>query len=608
MAVALRNTCWSLLALLAWFTPARAQDATLEPPASEAAPGVDAVPPPASVPLWPGLDHPQAIVRQRAVVELGRAPQPAQVAHLARLLREDPAAEVRARAAWALGEANALDAEPALIDGLRQDTSRRVRRACALALGELDTVRAHAALAAALEDEDARVAAAAVEGLARSADPAMERVLRRAAALEDPLPSLTARRALARLERNRARSRRPSRAAPQETARKPAAPPRDWRAAYAPCRDGAVPPDCIWTRNRSDRVKADALFVGGGTGLGALGGLFFMDAVRPYRRGVRVTPERTTFSDNTSSPLERSLFGALGAGVGLAAAGSYALLDDLTLSRVGLIGLLTAQGVGMGAGLALAFNAPRNVALLEMGALGATAALAGTLLTSLPGDVGYGDVAFVVGNAALGFGLGALLTIMVIPAGVGRDRGKEGYVVDVADLLYLPTDIYRLPWGPMGRVELGLAGGLLTSGLTTEMSLLAVPVLEVGVSRMLKTVGAATLAAMVVGLPVAVLLPPLPAPLPTPDRFAAGLAVLSGATAGLTVFALSSNEDELGPLIAWGSPRARPAAANVKDRTPPPAVTLGPPSVGILAPPPVALAAGTNSGAGLYLGLVNARF
>jgi hypothetical protein len=74
---------------------------------------------------------------------------------------------------------------------------------------------------------------------------------------------------------------------------------------------------------------------------------------------------------------------------------------------------------------------------------------------------------------------------------------------------------------------------------------------------------------------------------------------LAGAATGAAVFALSSNDDEIGPFIAFESLRKRKAS--------PAPITLSAPQVSVMPPLPVAAPSG-KSGAGVYLGLVNARF
>lgn len=544
------------------------------------------VPPPS--PTMAALRSGAASARMRAVVALTRAGDHAAVPELVDLLATDPDAEVRARAAWALGELHAADAEAALLRALREDPARRVKRAAALSLGTLDTARGRAALTAALQDDDRQVAAAAVDAMARSHAPGAQAWLERAAADWRPLVQLTARRALAR--------RRVEEPASQARRATPAWPVPAARA----CRGDERPPDCAWRPRGAGVPRADPLFIGSGALLGGLAGAFLPDAVRPYRRGTVMTPLRSAPADNTPSALERAIAGAVGAAAGASAAAAWTLVDDVSLTRVGLVGLLTAEAVGLGAAVALGTAASRQPAAGAMLALGGAGAVGATLLTWPMRDLAFGDVAAVGAAGALGFASGFLGALVVVPAGAGRQRGREGFVVDIADLVALDRDVYRLPWGAVGRLQLAAASGLVGAAASSGGALLLRPLVEVGVTRMLLTVGAAALAAGVVALPLLLWMPVPPSPLPTPDRFAAGTALLAGAGAGTAAFVLAPNDDGQRPLLGLEFPRlARRGGAR-------PAVALRPPTAAVL--PPVPTATGALSSPGLWLGLVDARF
>ncbi|MEW5848881.1 MAG: HEAT repeat domain-containing protein [Myxococcota bacterium] len=553
---------------------------------------------------YPGLSSEDASVRLLEASRLGRIRDPAAAEALLAVLVEDPDPEVRARAAWALGRIRHEPAVPQLAAALAGDSSRRVRRAAALALGDIGTMDARKALVARVQDEDSRVAAAAIEGLGRTGSAEVRAPLLDAARDPRALVSLTAKRTLATLPKP----------APATTARVPLA---DVCGRMRPdVLWWTQPQDCTWRRDVSDGAWGDPFLVLTGAVLGGAGGALALDAVRPGRTGVRVTPKRSTVADNSAAPLERAILGAIGGSMGAGTALAWTLIDDVTMSRAGLIAFLAAQGVGTGAGLALSMSMPRNAAVGTMLLTGTFATVAATLVTWVPGDFSYGDVAWVWTSAALGAGLGTLAMLTVIPSRVGRQRGREGYVHDLgADLFpgLISESPFVLPWGEVGRLELALGAGLLTSGVTTLLSVATIPFYEVGITRALATLGAAMLGAMATSALVAApafLLGDPPAPPgsggapPTPERVGTGLAILGGAAAGAVAFALWPNDPGQGPLVVFERPRSSRSA---RARRPQGPLTLTPPTVAVMPPLP-ALGSEGPSGAGVYVGLINARY
>jgi hypothetical protein len=523
-------------------------------------------------------------VRLAHVVKLGRERDGAAGPALVRVLVDDPSPEVRARAAWALGRVAYRQAVPSLRAALAGDQARQVRREAALALGDVGGPEAVDTLAGFVADADDQVAAAAVEGLGRAKPSPVPRALQDATRDARALVSLTAKRTLSLL-----------------------APPGEPRPASRPlvapwCTGAGDPAGCRFRRGRSDGANADGVFVLGSALVGGLAGAWAPDGMRAYRRGVRVTPRRTLLVDNGATPLERAVGGGLGVGAAVAAAGLYTWWDDVTASRAGLVALLAAEGAGMGAALALATARPRHQAVAMVTSAGLLTSLAATALTWVPHDFSYGDVAWVYASAAMGFAVGALSTLALVPTHVGAPRGREGRISDVGDLLGTGSTLLRLPFGEVGRTELVVASGLAGSALAPLLAATTLPLYEVGVGRALKTAGAFVLVATLLAVPPMLLLPEPPAPLPTPERVGAGTAILGGLAAGALTFALSSNDDGQGPLFVVDLPGVSSRTASRGGR---PAVVLGAPSLAV-APPSRVL--GGEDGGGVYLGLVNARF
>jgi len=542
---------------------------------------------------YPALASPDAAARQRDVVALGRRRDVDALGALSTVLSIDLEPEVRARAAWALGRLGDPAASPALVMAAREEGSRRVRRAATLALATASDDAGKAALLELVQDKDSQVAGAACEALGSVDTEASRAALLKASEDRRPLVALTARRALARLPRSGGEPASATGATPQLTPPKLAAPRSGgW------CTDGRTPPDCTYKRDRSDGASGRGVFILGGGVLGGLGGAFALDALRPYRQGVRVNPKRTLPADNAPSPLERAILGSMGAAVGAGTAAAWTLIDDVTMARASLIGLMALEGAAVGAASSIAFARPRNAVLLSSLGLGIAGAIGATAATFIPHDFGYGDVAFVWVNATLGFGAGALLMVALIPTGVGQDRGHLGYVRDIGDL-FGGAQVFALPWGQVGRLDLIVASGLASSAVAALLTAVTLPLYEVGVTRALKTLGAAMLAAALVGIPPALLLPTPPLRLPSPERGAAVMAIGAGAVAGGVVFALSSNDDGQGPLIYIDRASLMPSKSKTEKKE---GIALAPPTLGVVPPMP-----GSPNG-GVYLGLVNARF
>lgn len=526
------------------------------------------------------------------VVRPGRRGEAAALPGLLEALRTHGDPEVRARAAWSLGELGSPAAVTPLARALRDDKVRRVRRAAALALGRLDTAEARRALVAALEDPDARVASAAVEALAQSAAPGARTVLMRAAKDPRVLVALTARRALAG-----------SAQTPEDAPT--AVPQKRWQDAFRLCTDGLQPPDCMTRRERGANVRADAFMVLGGTLLGGFGGAFITDVVVPARRGTRFNTITSRQVSNETPPLQRALLAGLGAAAGAAASTLWAMVDDVSPTRAGMVALMAMEGMALGTAASLATNGGRNQLLGSALSLGVVGGVAGAFTTWVPHDFSAGDVTWVLANALMGFGAGVLGALVVIPSGVGRLAGKEGYVTDVGDLVSAQDSVYALPFGPVSRVQLAVATGLVTGVLGASLTYLGVPLYEVGVARAARTAAAALLVGGLIFLPLGLVPFQPPSPLPTTERAGAALALAGGAAAGAVAFAVSPNEDALGPLVDLGAFTG--GRRSKEQRASPPAITLKVPTLGITPPLPLQPGAAAQ-GAGVYVGLLNGSF
>lgn len=586
------------------------------PPRHRRGPDPDSPPPaprtvpPAALPATPPAAEPDpaqgpqpvgeptsADSRARAVMALraGQQRDTQAVPALTQMLEQDPNPEVRIRAAWALGQVGGPDGVAPLVGALRRDPARRVRQEAARSLGLADTPRARSALAAALEDPDALVAATSAQALGGSASPAARRVLAHAAQEPRALVRQAAARALEALPNGASRTAQPQ--------TQPPPPP-------IPCHDENSATPCTPRQTRSAGGPADAAWVAGASIWGGLMGALAPDILRPQRRGFRYTPKATQQVVGAAPPLERAILAALGAGLGAAVGGAYTLVDDLTPTRVGLAGLGVGQGVAAGAASALAFGWQSHQAWGGMLMLGVVGGVAQTAMGALLRDLSESDLVFVMTQGVMAGGAAGLVTLAVVPRGVGRPRGQEGYIQDLGDLWGTDQAVFPLPWGRVHRLALASAAGLAAGSVISALGMALVPFVEPGVGRSLAALAAAALAAGLVYLPLTLVPVQPPAPLPTTDRVGAGLAVAAGMAAGGTALLLYPTEHTfgggwLGLELPW-TPRHRPKA-----NPPTPVVTLAPPTLGLWAPKPVAasqvpLDLGTTPG--LYVGLIQARF
>jgi HEAT repeat protein len=147
--------------------------------------------------LLPLLQESRQELRFAAVEALGQIRAPAAVRPLVEVLR-DPDRNLRRAAAEGLGEIGDPQAVPSLLVAL-QDEHWSVRCAAAAALGRLASPKAVAALIARTDDDDATVRRAAVSALGEIGDPRSAACL--AAALADPALQAAGREALRRLGR-----------------------------------------------------------------------------------------------------------------------------------------------------------------------------------------------------------------------------------------------------------------------------------------------------------------------------------------------------------------------------------------------------------------------
>ncbi|WP_228369183.1 HEAT repeat domain-containing protein [Candidatus Nitrososphaera gargensis] len=112
------------------------------------------------------LDHPDSVVRTRAVCILADIAGENAVSPIGKVLKEDKNALVRHEAAFSLGQLGFTSGITALANAVRSDPSFFVRHEAAVALGVIGSEEARKVLNDALKDESEEVRESAVVALA----------------------------------------------------------------------------------------------------------------------------------------------------------------------------------------------------------------------------------------------------------------------------------------------------------------------------------------------------------------------------------------------------------------------------------------------------------